>query len=135
MEFEMLLKKANVPDQFGRVYPLEELQKILKEIDSRQVFGVIVSPERDQFEPLNVEAISHVITNARFLGDELFVTVKILESPMGSVLKTALEVKPLETVVSRIAMAGHAKLEIGELGMVVQDYSLARLDLVLSVDE
>lgn len=83
--YNVLLKQAGVKDKFGRIYPLNELHKLCDHINQNVVFGKIGTDESD-VSGINVETVSHSITNAFIRDNKLMVTLKVLPTPQGEIL-------------------------------------------------
>ena len=83
--YNLILKEAGVRDRFGRIYPLNELQKLCDHINQNTAFGKIGTDESD-VSGIDVEKISHSITNAIIQDNKLMVTLKVLPTPQGEIL-------------------------------------------------
>lgn len=84
-----VLQRANAKNQNGRVYPKEilmrEAQKYAETfIRERRALGELDHPESSV---VNLQNVSHNITEMHWQGDDLVGTVEILPTPSGNILK------------------------------------------------
>ena len=84
-----VLQRAEAKNQNGRVYPREilhrEAKKYTKEfINQRRAMGELDHPDSSV---VNLQNVSHNITEMGFNGDDLVGTVEILTTPSGNILK------------------------------------------------
>lgn len=122
---EVFLKQADVTDRWNRAYPLEELVKLCNSINNSELppFGEF-SASQDSL--ISLERVSHSIIAARMDHDKLMVTLKILPTPLGNVLKQLHETEC--TISAR--MRGTGRLDMDENGVYrVSDYSLLTVDI------
>lgn len=122
---EVLLKQANVPDRWKRIYPLEELVKLCASINDTETlrFGEFGASEKMDVDILR---ISHSLVSARMVDDKLMVTLKILDTPLGNIIKGLQEYKcPISA-----RMRGTGKVDIDQSGACsVTDFSLITVDI------
>lgn len=120
---EVLLKQANIPDRWNRMYPLEELVKLCDSINAEPRFGEFGASNETQ---ISLERVSHSVISARMDGDKLFATIKILPTPLGNVLSVMDE----EGMRISPRMRGFGKGDIDESGVyTVTDFSLTTVDI------
>ena len=84
-----VLQRAEAKNQNGRVYPREtlvrEAKKYMKEfVNEKRAMGELDHPESSV---VNLQNVSHNITEMHFEGDNLLGTVEILPTPSGNILK------------------------------------------------
>ena len=84
-----VLQRAEAKNQNGRVYPREtlvrEAKKYMKEfVNEKRAMGELDHPESSV---VNLQNVSHNITEMHFEGDNLLGTVEILTTPSGNILK------------------------------------------------
>jgi hypothetical protein len=83
--YNVILKEAGVKDRFGRMYPLDELQKLCDHINENTPFGKIGADDAGA-AGIELEKVSHSITNAIIKDNKLMVTLKVLPTPQGEIL-------------------------------------------------
>ena len=91
---EGIFIQGDVKNYNGRVYPKHEIDKAVKSLNERINKGVSVLGEVDHPANLNInlDRVSHVITEMKMEGSNGIGKLKIIEEmPMGRVCKTLLE--------------------------------------------
>ena len=84
-----VLQRANAKHQNGRVYPREilerESQKYTKEfVVQKRALGELDHPDSSV---VNLQNVSHNVTEMNWEGDNLVGTVEVLGTPSGNILK------------------------------------------------
>ena len=84
-----VLQRADAKNQNGRVYPMEILQREAKNYDEgfikqNRAMGELDHPDSSV---VNLQNVSHNVTEMHFEGDNLLGTVEILTTPSGNILK------------------------------------------------
>ena len=84
-----VLQRAEAKNQNGRVYPREtlvrEAKKYMKEfVNEKRAMGELDHPESSV---VNLQNVSHNVTEMHFEGDNLLGTVEILTTPSGNILR------------------------------------------------
>ena len=84
-----VLQRANAKNQNGRVYPREilerESQKYTKEfVVQKRALGELDHPDSSV---VNLQNVSHNVTEMNWEGDNLVGTVEVLGTPSGNILK------------------------------------------------
>ena len=84
-----VLQRAEAKNQNGRVYPKETLMREAKkyqeiQIAERRALGELDHPDSSV---VNLQNVSHNITEMHFEGDNLLGTVEILTTPSGNILR------------------------------------------------
>ena len=84
-----VLQRAAAKNQNGRIYPREtlvrEAKKYMKEfVNEKRAMGELDHPESSV---VNLQNVSHNITEMHFEGDNLLGTVEILTTPSGNILR------------------------------------------------
>ena len=76
-----------------RVYPVSEIGRAVKTLNDQVTGGYSVLGEVDHPEGLNIniDRVSHMITECWMDGDNGYGKLKILPTPMGQLVKTMLE--------------------------------------------
>jgi len=84
-----IFMQGNLKNRNGRVYPMEvlnkEVQRYQKEyIDRKRAFGELGHPSGPT---INLDRVSHMITELKQDGDNYVGKAKILGTPMGNIVK------------------------------------------------
>ena len=84
-----VLQRANAKNQNGRVYPMEILQREAKNYDEgfikqKRALGELDHPDSSV---VNLQNVSHNITEMHWEGDNLLGTCEILTTPSGNILR------------------------------------------------
>tara|TARA_B100000927_G_scaffold162217_1_gene130701 strand:+ start:196 stop:816 length:621 start_codon:yes stop_codon:yes gene_type:complete len=84
-----VLQRANAKNQNGRVYPMEILQREAKNyndgfIKQKRALGELDHPDSSV---VNLQNVSHNITEMHWEGDNLLGTCEILTTPSGNILR------------------------------------------------
>ena len=84
-----VLQRAEAKNQNGRIYPREtlvrEAKKYMKEfVNEKRAMGELDHPESSV---VNLQNVSHNVTEMHFEGDNLLGTVEILTTPSGNILR------------------------------------------------
>ena len=85
--------EGDVKNANSRVYPMNEIQKAVESINEQIKGGYSVLGEVDHPEGLNIniDRVSHMIEGMWCEGSKGYGKLKILETPMGQLVKTLLE--------------------------------------------
>lgn len=85
--------QGGVRNQNQRVYPVNEITRAVKSIEERIKTGFSVLGEADHPDDLqvNLDRVSHMITEIYMDGSNGIGKLKILPTPMGNIVKTLLE--------------------------------------------
>ena len=94
-----VLQRANAKNQNGRMYPKNILMREVKnykkiQIAEKRALGELDHPESSV---VNLQNVSHNVTDAWFDGDDVVGKVEILDTPAGKILK---ELKKSEGVIT-----------------------------------
>ena len=84
-----IFMQGNIKNRNGRVYPMEvlvkEVNRYNKEyIDKKRAFGELGHPAGPT---INLDRVSHMITSLQPDGDNIIGEAKILDTPMGNIVK------------------------------------------------
>ena len=126
-----VLQRANAKNQNGRVYPMEILQREAKNysenfIVQKRALGELDHPDSSV---VNLQNVSHNITEMHFEGENLLGTVEILTTPSGNILRELFK----NGIKLGISSRGLGSVEtIGEGGAqeVQPDFELIAFDFV-----
>lgn len=96
------LQTAGKKNQNGRIYarPIleRELQKYSQLIKERRALGELDHPDSSV---VNLQNVSHLILDAKWVGDDIIGTIEILNTPAGNILKNLIEANVLLGISSR----------------------------------
>ena len=84
-----ILQRADTKNQNGRVYPKEILMREAKKysenfVKQKRAMGELDHPESSV---VNLQNVSHNVTDMNFNGDDLVGTVEVLTTPSGNILR------------------------------------------------
>ena len=123
-----ILQKANTLNQNGRVYPMDilerEVRNYQKFIAENRALGECDHPDSSVVELKNA---SHIIREAYMDGDICYGTVELLDTPAGKILQSLVESGVTLGISSR--GVGSTKSE-GEYQVVQDDFQLICWDFV-----
>ena len=90
---EGVFMQADLKNRNGRIYPMpvmeQEVNRYVKEyVDTKRAFGELGHPEGPQ---INLDRISHMITELKRDGSNIVGRAKILETPMGNIAKNIIQ--------------------------------------------
>lgn len=90
---EGIFVQGDKRNQNQRVYPVSEIAKAVKSVQSKIDQGFTVLGEADHPDDLqvNLDRVSHVIEKMWMNGSDGYGRLKILPTPMGNICKTLLE--------------------------------------------
>jgi hypothetical protein len=120
-----IMMQGGIPNQNGRNYPISEISKATKSIKERLDKGYSVLGEADHPDDLqvNLDRVSHMITDVYMDGSNGMGKMKILPTPMGNIVKTLLE----SGVKLGVSTRGSGNVaESGE----VKDFEIVTVDIV-----
>ncbi len=85
--------QGDVRNQNQRVYPMREIAKAVQSITEKLASGQSVMGELDHPEELsiNLDRVSHLITEMWMDGADGYGKLKLVPTPMGNIVKTLLE--------------------------------------------
>jgi len=88
-----IMIQGGVRNANQRVYPVDEIGRAVKTLNDQISGGYSVLGEVDHPEGLNIniDRVSHMITECWMDGDNGYGKLKILPTPMGNLVKTMLE--------------------------------------------
>tara|TARA_Y100000004_G_scaffold62243_1_gene69684 strand:+ start:9256 stop:9900 length:645 start_codon:yes stop_codon:yes gene_type:complete len=127
---EGIFMQAEKKNRNGRVYPKKTLFGAVEKYISEQVKPGRAVGELDHPEgpTINLDKVSHKITELKFMGDDVVGKAQILKTPMGQIVEGLIEGGVKLGVSSR----GMGTVESAKDGMniVKDDYILATVDIV-----
>lgn len=114
-----------VENQNGRVYPREEIQRAVENVRSRLGEGETVMGELDHPEELqiNLDRVSHIITDMHMDGDNGMGKLKIIKTPMGNIAEALLKAG------AKLGVSSRGSGNVNESGKV-SDFDIVTVDIV-----
>lgn len=90
---EGVFMQADLQNRNGRIYPMpvmeKEVNRYVKEyVNTKRAFGELGHPEGPQ---INLDRISHMITELKRDGSNIIGRAKILETPMGNIARNIIQ--------------------------------------------
>ncbi len=117
--------QGNLKNRNGRVYPMEvlenEVNRYTKEyIDRKRAFGELGHPSGPT---INLDRVSHMITELKREGDNFIGKAKIMDTPMGNIVKNLMD----EGATIGVSSRGMGSLKQNRSGIaeVQKDFMLA----------
>lgn len=88
-----IMMQGGIKNRNGRVYPVQEIQNAVTSAQDRikQHNGIFGELDHPNTLNINLDRVSHVITEMRMDGQNAVGKVKILNTPMGQIAKTLVE--------------------------------------------
>jgi hypothetical protein len=127
-----VLQRADSKNQNGRVYPMNILARESKNyhknfIAQKRAMGELDHPDSSV---VNLQNVSHNITEMHFEGDSLVGTVEILETPSGNILRKLFEAGIKLGISSRGLGSVQQSEANGDAQEVQDDFELIAFDFV-----
>lgn len=109
----------------GRVYPVNEISRAVESIKSRLEEGFSVLGEADHPDDLqvNIDRVSHMITDMWMEGENGYGKLKLIPTPMGNIIKTLLESGV------KLGVSSRGSGNVTESGKV-SDFEIVTVDVV-----
>lgn len=126
---EGVFMQADTKNRNGRIYEARILNKEVERYNTEYVknnraMGELGHPEGPS---LNLERVSHLITNLRVDGSNVYGTAKILGTPYGKIVENLID----SGVKLGVSSRGMGSLrEVNGVQMVQEDFMLAAVDIV-----
>ena len=88
-----IFMQGNIKNRNGRVYPTEVLEKEVKRyndkfIENNRAYGELGHPEGPT---VNLDRVSHMVTSLERDGDNFIGEAKIMNTPMGKIVKNIMD--------------------------------------------
>ena len=117
--------QGDVKNQNQRVYPITEINKAVMQINERIKTGETVLGELDHPEELsiNLDRVSHIITEMDIHGKDGHGKLKIIPTPTGNIVKTLLESG------AKLGVSSRGSGNVGGDGYV-SDFEIVTVDIV-----
>jgi hypothetical protein len=110
----------------GRVYPVDEIEKAVKTLNDQIQNGYSVLGEVDHPEDLkvNLDRVSHMITQMWMEGPNGYGKMKVLPTPMGNLVRTMLESGV------KLGVSSRGSGNVSDVGGQVSDFEIITVDVV-----
>ena len=122
-----IMIQGGVRNANQRVYPVNEIGRAVKTLNDQIKNGYSVLGEVDHPEGLNIniDRVSHMITECWMDGDNGYGKLKILPTPMGNLVKTMLEAGV------KLGVSSRGSGNVAEDGSnTVSDFEIITVDVV-----
>ncbi len=118
--------QGGVKNANERVYPVDEIEKAVKQLNEQIQSGYSVLGEVDHPDDLkiNIDRCSHMITDMWMDGPNGFGKLKILPTPMGNLVRTMLESGV------RLGVSSRGSGNVNEANGHVSDFEIVTVDVV-----
>ena len=126
-----IFMQSNIKNRNGRVYPKEVLMKEVKNytrdfIEKNRAFGELGHPDGPT---VNLDRVSHMITSLKEEGDNFIGEAKIMDTPMGKIVKNLMD----EGATLGVSSRGMGSLDSrGNANYVRSDFKLATAGDIVS---
>ena len=109
-----------------RVYPVDEIERAVKTLNEQIQSGYSVLGEVDHPDDLkvNLDRVSHMITNMWMEGPNGYGKFKILPTPMGNLIRTMLESGV------KLGVSSRGSGNVDEMSGKVSDFEIITVDVV-----
>lgn len=120
-----LFIQGDVKNQNGRVYPKDEIEKAVESVRRRLQKGETVLGELDHPEELqiNLDRVSHIITDMYSDGANGMGKLKIIDTPMGNIARSLLKAG------AKLGVSSRGSGNVNESGRV-SDFDIVTVDIV-----
>lgn len=120
-----LFIQGDVQNQNGRVYPKSEIHRAVESVKTRLSKGETVLGELDHPEELqvNLDRVSHIITEMHSDGSDGMGKLKIIDTPMGNIARSLLKAG------AKLGVSSRGSGNVNESGHV-SDFEIVTVDIV-----
>jgi hypothetical protein len=120
-----LFIQGDVKNQNGRIYPKSEIEKAVESVKQRLGKGETVMGELDHPEELqiNLDRVSHIITEMHCDDANGIGKLKIIDTPMGNIAKALLKAG------AKLGVSSRGSGNVNESGRV-SDFDIITVDIV-----
>lgn len=110
----------------GRVYPVQEIERAVKTLNDQIQNGYSVLGEVDHPDDLkvNLDRVSHMITQMWMEGPNGYGKMKILPTPMGNLIRTMLESGV------KLGVSSRGSGNVNDVNGQVSDFEIITVDIV-----
>ena len=118
--------QGDIRNQNQRIYPVNEIRKAVDSLQSLIESQVPIFGEADHPTDLkiNLDRVSHVITQMWMEGANGMGKLKIIPTPMGNIIKTILESK------CKLGVSSRGSGNVNESSGYVSDFEIVTVDVV-----
>jgi hypothetical protein len=118
--------QGGIRNQNQRVYPVREIETAVKTLNDQIQNGYSVLGEVDHPDDLkvNLDRVSHMITNMWMEGPNGYGKMKILPTPMGNLIRTMLEAGV------KLGVSSRGSGNVDEVTGQVADFEIITVDIV-----
>lgn len=120
-----IFMQADLQNRNGRTYPIAQITKAVNEASERikECNGIFGELDHPQTLTINMDRISHVITELKMVGSNAIGKAKIIsETPMGAIAKALLESG------TKVGVSSRGAGQVNE--SIVTDFAFVTVDLV-----
>lgn len=120
-----IFMQADLQNRNGRTYPMAQISKAVNEANARikECNGIFGELDHPQTLTINMDRISHVITELKMVGSNAIGKAKIIsETPMGAIAKALLESG------TKVGVSSRGAGQVNE--SIVTDFAFVTVDLV-----
>jgi hypothetical protein len=120
-----LFIQGEVKNQNGRVYPQDEIRRAVESVRQRLSKGETVLGELDHPEELqiNLDRVSHIITDMHCDDADGMGKLKIIDTPMGNIARSLLKAG------AKLGVSSRGSGNVNESGRV-SDFDIVTVDIV-----
>jgi len=120
-----IFMQGGIKNRNNRMYPVSEISKAVQEASKRlfEQKGIFGELDHPQTLNINLDRISHVITDLRMEGNNAVGRARILETPMGKIARTLIESGV------RLGVSSRGAGSVLETGMV-EGFNFVTVDIV-----
>lgn len=120
-----LFIQGDVKNQNGRVYPRTEIERAVESVRGRLRKGETVLGELDHPEELqiNLDRVSHIITDMHCEGSNGIGKLKIIDTPMGNIARSLLKAG------AKLGVSSRGSGNVNESGKV-SEFDIVTVDIV-----
>lgn len=117
---------GDVRNHNGRIYPKEEIARAVSAMKSKLAEGFSICGEVDHPQGLNInlDRVSHCITDIRVEGSNGMGRLKILPTPMGQLIKALLEANV------KLGVSSRGTGDVDPYSGRVSNFEIATVDIV-----
>ena len=117
--------QGDIRNQNQRVYPMREIAKAVNTVTEKLSSGQSVMGELDHPEELsiNLDRVSHLITEMWMEGADGYGKLKIIPTPMGNIIKTLLQSG------AKLGVSSRGSGNVGDDG-AVSEFEIVTVDIV-----
>ena len=118
--------QGGIRNQNQRVYPVREIETAVKTLNDQIQNGYSVLGEVDHPDDLkvNLDRVSHMITNMWMEGPNGYGKFKILPTPMGNLIRTMLEAGV------KLGVSSRGSGNVDDMSGKVSDFEIITVDIV-----